>query len=320
MSLPTNIAKGPAAKMDLAELDAGHRTSNGFEDVLRLRYWQHILNELLKRKSFQIPIHLAFGHEAAAVALDRVAQPPDAICLSHRNVAYNLARSKSLDAVLEHYRLQGPGAERGQMGSMNLAMEDSSIAYTSSILGNNLPVAAGIAMNRKLAARDGVVFVLTGDGAMEEGAFWETLIFARSHALKLVVIVENNDCSMSSTIAQRRSPIDLAQVCMGLDIVYRAVPGANLAEVEGALQSARREAGNGLPVCVELALRTFNQHAGPTPGWPDDPLHIALADGLMVREGIEDPVYNIRQALGEPAFIQLTQAIIEADGSDKHLH
>ena len=73
-------------------------------DVLRLRYWQHVLNEMLKRKEFKIPIHLAFGHEAAAVSLDRCIGPGDAICLTHRNVAYNLARSSSLDSILRHYR------------------------------------------------------------------------------------------------------------------------------------------------------------------------------------------------------------------------
>src|SRR5579872_4119556 len=73
--------------------------------VLRLRHWHHLLNEMLKQRQFKIPIHLAFGHEAAAVAMDRSMETDDRLCLSHRNVAYNLARTKSLDAVLEHYRL-----------------------------------------------------------------------------------------------------------------------------------------------------------------------------------------------------------------------
>ena len=289
-------------------------------DVLRLRYWQHLLNEMLKRKQFKIPIHLAFGHEAAAVALNRCVGPDDAICLTHRNVAYNLARLKSLDAILEHYRLVARPNLPGLMGSMNLAAERTAIAYTSSILGNNLPVATGIAMHRKLAGRTGVVFVLTGDGAMEEGAFWEALVFARSHRLGLVIIVENNNCSMSSTIDQRRTGIQLAQICDGVGIFYRRAKGAIFSDTKTAIGAARTDAAEGNPACVELELTTFNQHAGPTPGWPEDSLRIALEDGLLVKAALEDPVYHIQQAFGRTAFQQLISQIMKADSSEKYLH
>ena len=44
-------------------------------EVLKLRYWQHLINEMLKEKgNFKIPIHLAFGHEAAAVAARSVSR------------------------------------------------------------------------------------------------------------------------------------------------------------------------------------------------------------------------------------------------------
>src|SRR5712691_3497062 len=89
----------------------------GVVAVLRLRYWHHLLNEMLKQKQFKIPIHLAFGHEAAAVAMDRTLGKDDALCLSHRNAAYNLVRAKSLDVVLEHYRLARPSALGALMGS-----------------------------------------------------------------------------------------------------------------------------------------------------------------------------------------------------------
>lgn len=289
-------------------------------DVIRLRYWQHILNEMLKGKKFKIPIHLAFGHEAAAVGLHRCVGAEDAICLTHRNVAYNLARSGSLDAILEHYRLEPNTARPGLMGSMNLAAVRTSIAYSSSILCNNLPVAAGIAMNRKLAKRAGVVFVVTGDGAMEEGAFWETLVFARSHGLALVIIVENNDYSMSSTIAQRRSDIDLEHVCTGAGLSYHHSQGAVVESAKAAIGAARAKAASGTPACVELDLSTFNQHAGPTPGWPDDPLRIALEDGLVVKNGPEDPVFNIQQMLGSAVFQQLSNQIMRTESSDKYLH
>lgn len=280
-------------------------------DVLCIRYWHHILNEMLKKKQFKIPIHLGFGHEAAAVAMDRTMEPGDKLCLSHRNVAYNLARAKSLDAILGHYNLSSPSATGAFMGSMNLATEGTGIIYTSSILGNNLAVAAGIAMHRSLTRKPGVVFVMTGDGAIEEGIFWETLIFSRSHKLPLVVVVENNDFSMSSTISQRRSDIDLAHVCAGVGFQYTKAAGAVLHEVKDALSAARVSAAAGVPVCVELNLSTLCQHAGPTPGWPDDPLRIAIENGLLVEDTPRDPLHHIRNTLGAAEFQRLSKQVME---------
>ena len=61
---------------------------------------------------------------------------------------------------------------------MNLAMKNTNIIYSSSILGNNLAVGIGIAFNKKLKNNKGYVYVLSGDGAVEEGIFWESLLLA----------------------------------------------------------------------------------------------------------------------------------------------
>lgn len=281
-------------------------------DLIRLRYSQHQLNEMLKVGQFsKIPIHLAFGHEAAAVGMDLTMQPDDVLCVSHRNAAYNLARSKSLESVLMHYRMKAEPDRVGQMASMNLAVDNTNIAYTSSILGNNLAVAAGIAMNRKLMGRAGIVFVVTGDGAIEEGVYWETMVFARSHALGLVLVVENNNCSMSSTIEQRRSSIDLSLVCAGLGVTYRKTDGASLPAVKAALVGARDDASKHEVALVELNIATFCQHAGPTPGWPDDPLRIALSDGLLLGDNPRDPLVHLSHAIGTEEFDRLAGMVMK---------
>ena len=288
--------------------------SNAARGMLRLRYWQHLLNELLKQRKFQIPIHMAFGHEAAAVALGSVAQLEDAICVTHRNVAYNLARQRTLQPVLDRYALAGDPTQV-HMGSMNLALEGNGIRYASSILGNNLAVAAGIAMNRRFAGSPSVVFALTGDGAMEEGVFWEVLLHARSHRLPLVVVVEDNDYSLASTIDERRCPIDLRLVCEGLGVGFLQASGGSFPEMERTLDRARASAASGTPVCVAANIKTFCQHAGPTPGWPGDPLEIDISKGMILEESDADPLYDIRQRIGAEVFEKIQSSVV----SDEHL-
>jgi TPP-dependent pyruvate/acetoin dehydrogenase alpha subunit len=277
--------------------------------MLRLRYWQHLLNEMLKQRRFQIPIHMAFGHEAAAVALSGVAQPDDGICVTHRNVAYNLARQQELQPVLDCYELAGDPT-KVHMGSMNLALAGNGILYASSILGNNLAVAAGIAMNRRLTYRPGVVFAITGDGAIEEGVFWEVLLLARSHRLPLVVVVEDNDYSLASTIAERRCAVNLRLICEGLGVGFQQACGGSFPDMEQALGFARASALAGTPVCVTASIKTFCQHAGPTPGWPGDPLEIDIVKGMILEESDSDPLYDIRQRIGSGAFDEIQKSVV----------
>jgi pyruvate dehydrogenase E1 component alpha subunit len=282
-------------------------------ELVRLRYYQHQINEMLKAGQFnQIPIHLAFGHEAAAIGMDLTLKERDVLCLSHRNAAYNLARFKSLNLVLKSYTMDHEPGEMPNMASMNLANQSLNIPYTSSILGNNMAVAAGIAMNRNISKLPGIVFVVAGDGAIEEGIFWETMIFSRSHNLGLVIVIENDNCSMSSTIEERRCQINLSLICEGLGIGYRELDGASLAAVKSGLNWAREFASNGNVAIVEMHLETFCQHAGPTPGWPTDPLRISLEDGLILGDSLRDPLVQLRLNVGTEIYEALEKIVIEA--------
>ena len=69
-------------------------------DIIKVRVAQMMVNEFYKDGKFKIPIHLAFGHETIAVAVDRIMEDEDKLLLSHRNIAYNLARAKKLKDIL----------------------------------------------------------------------------------------------------------------------------------------------------------------------------------------------------------------------------
>ena len=142
------------------------------KNLLMVRMAQMMINEMYKQKQFKVPIHLALGHEAIAVAVDHVAQTYDKLVLTHRNVHYNLAREKRLQPEIDEYLLNTNGLAEGTLGSMNLANSKKGVLYTSSILGNNLSVAVGIALANSVKKLNAATFVVTGDGAMEEGIFY----------------------------------------------------------------------------------------------------------------------------------------------------
>jgi TPP-dependent pyruvate/acetoin dehydrogenase alpha subunit len=270
--------------------------------IIWLRLAQIIVNERYKNGDFVVPIHLALGHESIAIAIDSVMHENDSIFLTHRNIHYNLIRMGTLKEELDEYYLRDIGLAKGQLGSMNLSNPDRNIIYSSSILGNNLAVGSGFALGNRVKNPSGVVFISTGDGAIEEGAFYETLLFLKSNQLPSIIIVENNEWSLGTKIEERRSSIDLKKLVSSLEIEYLFLENNDPFDYIKHIDLLRNNAElNKTPILIEVKLTTFgfwhlknqdypegkfiNYHAGPAPeleveDYPlfgssfDDPLHV----------------------------------------------
>lgn len=286
-------------------------------EVLQVRHRQHLINEGMKKGVIKATVHMAFGHEAIAVAVNAMMQPEDQLVLSHRNVAYHLARAGSLRPLYDEYMQRPSGLSGARLGTMNMANIERGLVYTSSILGNNMPVACGLALAKQVLDKPGIVAVLTGDGAMEEGTFYETLQFSRSKNLRWLLIVENNKMAMASTISERRCAIDIGQMCKAVDTPFLKLTGNWTPDYAAKLAECRRMmVEQSRPACVEVDLLNLNRHAGATPGWPTDPMKIDLTQGLVVKEDACDPVFVAKQRLDAKAYAEIENKALSETWSD----
>ena len=73
---------------------------------------------------------------------------------------------------------------------------------TSAIVGNSIPIGAGIAFAEKLKKKNNktLTFIFLGDGAVEEGVFFETINFAVLKKLPCFFICENNFYSVYTSL------------------------------------------------------------------------------------------------------------------------
>lgn len=69
------------------------------------------------------------------------------------------------------------------------------VEVCSGSLGHGVAMAAGIAMANKHYGRRGKVVTLVGDGEMDEGSFWETVMLARNLDLSNFIVIA--DCNES---------------------------------------------------------------------------------------------------------------------------
>jgi len=272
------------------------------EEVVRLRISQMFVNEEYKAKRLKVSVHLALGYEAIAVAVNETMERGDNLLPSHRNIAYNLARAGKLQPILDEYYLKPTGINAAHSGSMNMLNPEMGIVYTSSILGNAFPVATGLALSAKRRGKKNVTIVIVGDGSMEEGSYYESMLMARSMELPVIFLIENNEWSMSTRIDQRRSPIDVSLLSKSMDIRYELLQGNDpFSYIEKFKDVREYSIENNMPVCVEVKVATLgerrlpstqefpegefiNYHAGPAP-------EVFLNEWPMIKESEEDPVF-----------------------------
>ena len=295
------------------------------QELLFVRLSQMIINEKYKEGKFKIPVHLSFGHEAIAVALSNTLEQTDKLLLSHRNIAYNLIRSGKLRPVLDEYLLLETGLAKGRLGSMNLINKSKNIIYTSSILANNFSVAAGIAMAESLKSKPSVTFVLGGDGSMEEGSYYESLVMMKSLGLSVVVIIENNEWSLGTHISERRIPINIEKLTNAIGVDYVRLEGNDTNKYLETLKSIRNlSLKSKSPICVEVILKTLgdrinpptkeypegkyiNYHAGPTQT-------VSMGEGnlnIILQNNSDDPIFIASEKISMKAFKELNELVLD---------
>ena len=296
---------------------------NIIKRIIWLRLAQVLVNQRYKQGDFKIPIHLALGHETIAVVVDATMQEQDALFLTHRNVHYNLARMGTLKEELDEYYLKESGLAEGHLGSMNLSNPEKRVIYSSSILGNNLPVGSGFALGNKAKNKDEVVFIVTGDGALEEGAFYETLLFLSANQLPVVIIVENNDWSLGTKIDERRNKIDLKKLTDSVGVDYLSLQNNDPFDYLDKLESCRTNTlASKVPILVEVKLTTLgywylknkdnpqgkfiNYHAGPAPEVEEK-----KDEYPMILSSNGDPLFPLTKYLSMADLIEFSNELTE---------
>jgi transketolase len=66
------------------------------------------------------------------------------------------------------------------------------VLFATGSLGHGVGLANGLALAKSLRGEAGRVYCVTSDGEWNEGSCWESLIFARHHALPLTLVVDEN--------------------------------------------------------------------------------------------------------------------------------
>ena len=254
------------------------------------RKFQITVNKNILDGKIKIPVHLAFGHEFVSSLIKTFFGPSDSLFLTHRNIHYTSIFSKNSKKIYENFSKKIH--TKLNLGSMNYIDNNSCIKYTSSILANNMSVASGYAEANK--GSKSIVFCITGDGAIEEGSFYESLLLCKSLGLRVIFIVENNNFSMATTIDQRRSRIDLKKLSNSMGIKYsffkRESIESNILNYKKLISEARNENN---PVICEFEIITLGAYRNNNKKihYHHGPMKLDFDKELFVHQNKNDILY-----------------------------
>jgi pyruvate dehydrogenase E1 component alpha subunit len=163
------------------------------------------------------PMHMSIGAEAIAVGVCEALGAEDQVFGTYRSHALFLAKTEDTDDFFAEMYGKETASLKGKGGSMHLCAPDYGFMGTSAIVGSSLPVAVGCAFANKQANNGKTVAVFFGDGAVEEGVFWESLNTACLMKLPVMFVCEDNGLAVHTSKSQRRGYKSIADVVSQFD-------------------------------------------------------------------------------------------------------
>ncbi len=187
------------------------------------------------------------GHEAAQIgSAYAIKKGADWVLPYYRDVGVAIALGMSpYDILLGLFAKAEDPNSGGRQMPCHFSWPEMRVVTRSSVIGANLPHAAGIAYASKLRGVKEVSVVYFGEGATSEGDFHEALNFATIHKLPVVFFCENNGYAISESSEKQMAVLHVADRARGYGIRGSTVDGNDVLTVHQTTKLAIEECRRG---------------------------------------------------------------------------
>ena len=264
-----------------------------YETMLKIRLAEERLADALLAGEIRCPVHLYTGQEAVAAGVCTHLNKDDYVFGTHRSHGHYLAKGGALKAMMAEIYGRVTGCAQGRGGSMHL-VDPEVRCFATPIVGSTIAMAVGTALASSLRG-DGVVSVaFLGDGATDEGRFYECLNLAALYKLPVLFVCENNFYSTHLPLKARQPADNIYQRAEIFAMPGFRVDGNDVCEVyRVAGEAVQRARNGGGPTLIECRTYRWRGHVGP---------HYDLDKGLRSPEELEAwqvrcPVKRLKQIL-----------------------
>lgn len=208
-------------------------------------------------------LHLYIGQESVAVGTISLCGENDHVITAYRDHGHALAVGMNMNECMAELFGKVTGCSKGKGGSMHYFAPDKNYWGGHGIVGGQTPLGLGLAYGLKYLEREGCCLCYLGDGAVNQGAFHESLNLAALFEIPVVYIIENNGYSMGTS--QKRSSAYrgcLAQRAEAYDMDWDLIDGSDLYQVRAkthiAMERARKQFK---PSILEITTYRYYGHS-----------------------------------------------------------
>ena len=250
-----------------------------YETMLRIRRFEEKAGDLVSKGEIKTPCHLYIGEEAVATGVCLALKKEDYVFGNHRSHGHYIAKGGDIKKLMAELYGKATGCSKGKGGSMHVIAPEVGVLGTPPIVAASIPIAVGAALSSALGEKENVAVSFFGDGATNEGIFYESLNFASLKKLPVIFVCENNLFSTHMPISKILADTNIAKKAEGFNMPGIQIEGNNVIEVfqtaRKTIESARQGSG---PVLIECLTYRWRGHVGP---------NLDLDKGLRTKEELD---------------------------------
>jgi 2-oxoisovalerate dehydrogenase E1 component len=237
-----------------------------YERMMLIREFEDTVKFLFLEGTMPGTIHQCQGQEATAVGVCAALTPDDWITSTFRGHGHAIAKSLSVQELMDELFGTRTGCCKGRGGSMHVGNMKKGMVPGIAIVAGGIPLATGMGLSFKMRGQPHVVASFFGDGAVAEGAFHEGVNMAAIWGLPVIFVCENNLYGASTHIDLVMKNSKISDRAASYGFRGETVDGNDVLAVYEAAQKAAAECRSGKgPVLLELLTYRRTGHSRRDP-------------------------------------------------------
>jgi TPP-dependent pyruvate/acetoin dehydrogenase alpha subunit len=255
----------PARKMQATPLPLPSEIMLGiYRKMLTIRAFEETVFDIYRKGLMPGLAHLSNGQEATPVGVCTALRPDDTITSTHRGHGHIIAKGGRVEPMMAEVMGRVTGYCRGKGGEMHIADVSLGILGANGIVGGGIGIAAGSAFTAKREGKGRVSVAFFGDGAINQGIWYETANLAVLWKLPLIYVCENNQYTEFTNYKKLTSGDGLQARAEAMGMKSLVVDGNDVLAVYQAAHTLVEEArqGQGPATLVCHTFRYGGHHVG----------------------------------------------------------
>lgn len=240
------------------------RLRDAYRQMLVIRKFEEAIRNLYQAGKIRGSFHPCVGQEATAVGGCWAVRPDDYMSCTYRGHGQAIAKGLNVRAAMAEMLGKATGCSKGKGGSMHFTDPSVGLLGANAIVAAGIPHAAGAALASQLQKRDNVALAFFGEGAVNQGVFFETLNLAVIWKLPLILICENNLYSEMTPSHETTSNVETYKRAAALGLQATQIDGNDIEAVHGAVEEAvaKARAGGGPSYIEAMTYRLWGHMMG----------------------------------------------------------